>query len=129
MVPDVLPRACEPPIQLTITYPGGLSVKDGMKVSPNKVSACPTVMFNKHTSADRFYTLVMTGTRHYMRILYCVHICITYIWAYLYADPDAPSRSDPQFREFIHWVVVNIPGKDVVLLPSLVTWIDDLPVL
>ena len=28
-------------------------------------------------------------------------------------DPDAPSRADPQFREFHHWLVVNIPCYDV----------------
>lgn len=28
-------------------------------------------------------------------------------------DPDAPSRSNPMYREFVHWVVVNIPGNDL----------------
>ena len=28
-------------------------------------------------------------------------------------DPDAPSRADPKFREWRHWLVVNIPGSDV----------------
>jgi len=28
-------------------------------------------------------------------------------------DPDAPSRSNPKFREWRHWLVVNIPGSDV----------------
>lgn len=28
-------------------------------------------------------------------------------------DPDAPSVSNPAFREFVHWVVVNIPGNNV----------------
>jgi glucose-6-phosphate 1-epimerase len=27
-------------------------------------------------------------------------------------DPDAVSRSNPLFREFIHWVIVNAPGAD-----------------
>ena len=29
------------------------------------------------------------------------------------ADPDAPSRAQPKFREWHHWGVVNIPGSDV----------------
>ena len=29
------------------------------------------------------------------------------------SDPDAPSRADPKFREWRHWVVVNIPGNRV----------------
>ena len=28
-------------------------------------------------------------------------------------DPDAPSRKDPKYREWRHWLVVNIPGGDV----------------
>lgn len=28
-------------------------------------------------------------------------------------DPDAPSRKNPQFREYHHWLVVNIPGCDI----------------
>ena len=30
----------------------------------------------------------------------------------LLTDPDAPSRHHPKFREWHHWVVVNIPGCD-----------------
>lgn len=28
-------------------------------------------------------------------------------------DPDAPSRQDPKFREWHHWLVGNIPGANV----------------
>lgn len=28
-------------------------------------------------------------------------------------DPDAPSRNNPKFREWHHWLVVNIPSTDV----------------
>ncbi len=28
-------------------------------------------------------------------------------------DLDAPSRQTPTYREILHWLVVNIPGKDV----------------
>ena len=28
-------------------------------------------------------------------------------------DPDAPSRSDPKWGEWRHWVVFNIPGADL----------------
>lgn len=34
-------------------------------------------------------------------------------YSLILTDPDAPSRTDPKFREFKHWVVVNIPGNDV----------------
>ena len=28
-------------------------------------------------------------------------------------DPDAPSRQDPRFGQYLHWLVVNIPGNDI----------------
>ncbi|XP_055927951.1 protein D3-like isoform X2 [Argiope bruennichi] len=28
-------------------------------------------------------------------------------------DPDAPSRANPKYREWHHWLVVNIPGTEV----------------
>ena len=37
----------------------------------------------------------------------CVCVCLDD------ADPDAPSRHHPKFREWHHWLVVNIPGCDV----------------
>lgn len=30
-----------------------------------------------------------------------------------FLDPDAPSRKDPKFREWHHWLVGNIPGFNV----------------
>jgi len=31
----------------------------------------------------------------------------------LMTDPDAPSRAKPEFREWHHWLVVNIPGNNI----------------
>merc|ERR1711936_1076739 len=28
-------------------------------------------------------------------------------------DPDAPSRADPRAAQWLHWLVVNIPGQDL----------------
>ena len=36
-----------------------------------------------------------------------MHCCISS------SDPDAPSRKDPKFREWHHWMVGNVPGDDV----------------
>ncbi len=30
-----------------------------------------------------------------------------------FPDPDAPSRKEPTYREWHHWLVGNIPGADV----------------
>lgn len=47
----------------------------------------PTVI-KWNSDADGYYTLVMT-------------------------EPDAPSRSDISLGEWLHWLIVNIPGDDV----------------
>lgn len=33
------------------------------------------------------------------------------LWALLMLDPDAPSPDAPEFRNVLHWMVVNIPGS------------------
>lgn len=33
-----------------------------------------------------------------------------FTWA---LDPDAPSRANPKFGEWLHWLIVNIKGNDV----------------
>lgn len=57
-----------------------------MEFTPTQVKEKPAVEWS--AEPNDYYTLIMT-------------------------DPDAPSRADPKFREFKHWVVVNIPGNDV----------------
>lgn len=55
-------------------------------LTPSQVTDKPTVTYD--ADPNGLYTLIMT-------------------------DPDAPSRDMPLFREFVHWVVVNIPGAEV----------------
>ncbi|XP_014208326.1 protein D2 isoform X1 [Copidosoma floridanum] len=84
VVPDVIDTV--PPALVKVSYPSGVSVEIGKELTPTQVKDQPTVDWDADTSA--FYTLCMT-------------------------DPDAPSRKEPKFREWHHWLVANIPGKDV----------------
>lgn len=34
-------------------------------------------------------------------------------YSLILSDPDAPSRVNPTLREVRHWLVVNIPGKNI----------------
>jgi len=34
------------------------------------------------------------------------------LYTVLMVDPDAPSRSDPSMRSFLHWAIVNCPGEE-----------------
>ncbi|EDV90699.1 protein D2 [Drosophila grimshawi] len=84
VVPDVVPHA--PSQLLKVTYENGLVAKEGVVLTPTQVKSQPLVEWE--AQPDEYYSLIMT-------------------------DPDAPSRAEPKFREFKHWVVVNIPGNDV----------------
>lgn len=63
-----------------------VSVNLGNVLTPTQVKDQPSVTWD--AEAESFYTLCMT-------------------------DPDAPSRSDPQYREWHHWLISNIPGTDI----------------
>lgn len=84
IVPDVIDVA--PKDTIKVSYPSGKSAESGNTLTPTQVKDQPTVEWA--ADAGSFYTLVMT-------------------------DPDAPSRKEPTFREWHHWLVGNIPGNDV----------------
>ncbi|CAK1590515.1 unnamed protein product [Parnassius mnemosyne] len=84
VVPDVVPVA--PTALLKVTYSSGVEVKEGNELTPTQVKDQPTVSWDAEQNA--FYTVAMT-------------------------DPDAPSRKEPKFREWHHWLVGNVPGSDV----------------
>ena len=41
------------------------------------------------------------------------YLLISFIFIIYSTDPDAPSRADPKFGEWHHWLVTNIPGSKV----------------
>ncbi|XP_017102722.2 protein D2 [Drosophila bipectinata] len=84
VVPDVIPEA--PSQLLKVTYKNGLVAKDGVELTPTQVKDQPNVEWD--AQPGDYYTLIMT-------------------------DPDAPSRAEPKFREFKHWILVNIAGNDL----------------
>lgn len=71
---------------LQIRYPSDVEVNLGNILTPSQVKQAPTVEYE--ADADGYYTLAMV-------------------------DPDAPSRAEPKFREWEHWLVANIPGNDL----------------
>lgn len=58
----------------------------GSIVTPTQMKDEPSLMWP--AEADSFYTVMLI-------------------------DPDAPSRQNPQFKNVLHWLVVNVPGHDV----------------
>ncbi|KAK7398816.1 hypothetical protein VNO78_09989 [Psophocarpus tetragonolobus] len=64
-------------------YFGSKHVTNGCDIKPSMAVSPPKLTLTGNM--DALYTLVMT-------------------------DPDAPSPSEPTMREWIHWIVVDIPG-------------------
>lgn len=72
-----------PGVDLAVTY-ASRQVNNGCELKPSAVALLPRVDIGGEDLRN-FYTLVMT-------------------------DPDAPSPSDPTEREYLQWIVTDIPG-------------------
>lgn len=72
-----------PGVDLAVTY-ASRQVNNGCELKPSAVALLPRVDIGGEDLRN-FYTLVMT-------------------------DPDAPSPSDPTLREYLHWIVTDIPA-------------------
>ncbi|KAL7642798.1 UNVERIFIED_CONTAM: hypothetical protein RMT77_006086 [Armadillidium vulgare] len=84
VVPDVIDSA--PSKRVDVSFSNGAKVELGNELTPTQVQNVPQVSWEAEEGS--YYTLIMT-------------------------DPDAPSRKEPKFREWHHWLVGNIPGSDV----------------
>lgn len=79
-------------IALNITFNHSDTASDGCALPPGLTQKPPIVTFpiaedwDEESDKNCFYCLIMT-------------------------DPDAPSRVNHDMREFVHWVVVNIPSN------------------
>ncbi|XP_038694640.1 protein HEADING DATE 3A-like [Tripterygium wilfordii] len=86
-------------LSLRVTYNNTREVNNGCELKPSHVSNQPRVDIGGD-DLRTFYTLVMV-------------------------DPDAPSPSEPNLREYLHWLVADIPastgagfGQEVVCYES-----------
>uniref|UniRef100_A0AAY5F1Y0 Phosphatidylethanolamine binding protein 1 n=1 Tax=Electrophorus electricus TaxID=8005 RepID=A0AAY5F1Y0_ELEEL len=78
----------QPARALAVKY-GPLEVDElGKVLTPTQVQNRPTSIEWEGCDSSKLYTLAMT-------------------------DPDAPSRKDPKFREWHHFLVVNMKGNDI----------------
>ncbi|XP_060105452.1 phosphatidylethanolamine-binding protein 1-like [Heteronotia binoei] len=68
---------------------GGVEIDElGKVLTPTQVKNRPTAIEWDDCSSEKLYTLVLT-------------------------DPDAPSRNNPKFREWHHFLVTNMKGNDI----------------
>ncbi|KFD58453.1 hypothetical protein M514_00679 [Trichuris suis] len=85
IIPDVIDRA--PRQLLKVVFEKNLNCTLGNILTPSDVRHAPHVL-SWNAYPNQLYSLLMT-------------------------DPDAPSRDNPVNREFLHWLVVNIPKNDI----------------
>ncbi|XP_043693973.1 protein MOTHER of FT and TFL1-like [Telopea speciosissima] len=71
-----------PSVSMSVYY-GPKHIANGCEIKPSTTINPPKVLISG--PFHELFTLVMT-------------------------DPDAPSPSEPNMRELVHWIVVNIPG-------------------
>ncbi|VDM23834.1 unnamed protein product [Toxocara canis] len=83
IVPDVIGNA--PSRRVRAFFNNTLEVTCGNELRPSQVRNPPTVGWDANSNV--LYTLILT-------------------------DPDAPSRQNPTLREWLHWLVINIPGNN-----------------
>ncbi|GLJ12173.1 hypothetical protein SUGI_0185950 [Cryptomeria japonica] len=85
VIGDVLDPFTPGTISFSVTY-STTEVKNGYELRPSAVNLKPRVEIGGDPNDLRtFYTLIMT-------------------------DPDAPNPSDPTHREYLHWMVTDIPA-------------------
>ncbi|KAI4378138.1 hypothetical protein MLD38_015663 [Melastoma candidum] len=88
-----------PTVRLTLAYNSNNTVSNGQELMPTVIATKPRVEVGGDDMREA-YTLIMI-------------------------DPDAPSPSDPYLKEYLHWMVTDIPGstnasfgREVVLYES-----------
>ncbi|KAG4069563.1 hypothetical protein HA402_006929 [Bradysia odoriphaga] len=87
---EVVPELIEtsPHLTMKILYPNGYYVKAGNIMRTIDVEEQPLVYWKTDPTKTDYYTIVMFS-------------------------PDYPERSNPIMANFLHWMVVNIPGGRV----------------
>lgn len=88
IIPGVIPESFNPTLLLSIVYPGGKEVSLGNNFTVEETQDEPSINFTPlnmpvdqaNSSEELSYTLAMV-------------------------DPDAPSRTEPLYKSFRHWLV------------------------
>jgi len=84
-----------PSVDMAVVYTSR-QVKNGCQMKPSAASDAPGIrVTDKNGTANTFFTLIMT-------------------------DPDAPSPSEPTLREWVHWIVTDIPAQSSNTSPATV---------
>lgn len=95
---------------LGINYPGGQDVALGNKLTPEQASRAPEITFVPE-DPEAYYTLILVRIVSIALTICSPHFELSFCCFRLQTDPDAPSRANPKFGQWRHWIVTNIPGE------------------
>ncbi|XP_021726318.1 protein MOTHER of FT and TFL1-like [Chenopodium quinoa] len=91
-----------PMVDFRVQY-GTKHIFNGCEIKPSLAFERPLAQISGHPSTDNFYTIIMI-------------------------DPDAPSPSEPKMKEWLHWIIVDIPqGMDASKGKELVEYMGPKP--
>lgn len=85
IIPDVITKA-SPDLNILQVAFGNEQISAGQELSPSLARTAPNV--NWSADNNQLYTLIMV-------------------------DPDAPNREEHTFRNWLHWLITNIPGNNL----------------
>nr|QVX19910.1 mother of FT [Adiantum raddianum] len=85
VIGDVIDMFAPSGLEMSIAYTTR-EVSNGYDIKPSAATQPPSLRMSDPHSRDSLFTLVMV-------------------------DPDAPSPSEPSMREWVHWIVIDIPGR------------------
>jgi hypothetical protein len=98
LIPDVLPESFEPSVLFDVLFPNGLEVMMGNTLTPDGTADAPSIVITPlNIPAEQADS---TGGDEVMYTLAMI-------------DPDAPTRAEPVYRSFRHWVVRARPRMRV----------------
>ncbi|XP_055623461.1 protein D3-like [Toxorhynchites rutilus septentrionalis] len=83
------------------------------------------VAYRSKKLVDAGKELTPTEVRFEPKVEWCADPRVLY--TLIMIDPDSPSRTEPSNREFVHWLVGNIPGKHVEQGEILVEYLATFP--
>ncbi|XP_034667248.1 putative odorant-binding protein A5 [Drosophila subobscura] len=98
VIPEILDEA--PKGLLKVNYDNTMDIEEGKMYTPKELKFEPKLDWNADPAS--FYTVLM--------------IC-----------PDAPNRENPMYRSWLHWLVVNVPGQDVMKGQPIADYFGPLP--
>ena len=92
LIPDVLPESFTPTVLFEVLYPNGEEVMVGNTMTPAETAEEPSISLTPLNVPSEAWNTEGGESRE-----------TTYTLVML--DPDAPTRAEPIYRSFRHWVV------------------------